>query len=73
MEELGIPEQLISTTRTSMQNVVCKVKIDGHLSESFPAENGLRQEDALSCVLFYIVLDMGWLTLSYVEQFSTNC
>lgn len=57
MEEFGIPEQLILMTKASMQNVVCKVKIDGNLSQSFPAENGLRQGDALSCVLFNVALE----------------
>lgn len=43
MEELEIPEQLISMTRASMKNVVCKLKTDGHLTENFPAEKRLRQ------------------------------
>jgi hypothetical protein len=35
----------------------CKVKIQGQLSSIFKVKVGLRQGDALSAILFYIVLE----------------
>jgi hypothetical protein len=57
MEELGIPNHLISLTRLTMQKVACRVRIQGHLSPPFETSSGLRQEDALSCTLFNLALE----------------
>lgn len=57
MHELGIPEKLVNLTKMTMQRVNCQIKIRDDTSEPFQAMNGLRQGDALSCLLFNIALE----------------
>lgn len=55
MEELAIPDHLISIVNASKNPVRCHVKIDRQASRTFEMRNGLRQGDALSSLLFNIV------------------
>ncbi|XP_055714419.1 uncharacterized protein LOC129808671 [Phlebotomus papatasi] len=57
MGEFGIPNKLIKLTRMTMTDVRSKVKANGSLSREFCVNNGLRQGDGLSCVLFNLALD----------------
>jgi hypothetical protein len=52
--ELGIPPKL---TQAMMEGTTAKVKIQNELSESFHIRNGLRQGDALACILFDTALE----------------
>jgi hypothetical protein len=54
MLELGIPPKLVRLTQATMEGTTAKVKIQNELSESFHIQNGLRQGDALACILFHI-------------------
>jgi sorting nexin-29 len=57
MLELGIPSKLLRLTQDMMEGTTAKVKIQNELSESFHRRNGLRQGDALACILFNIALE----------------
>ncbi|XP_013163277.1 PREDICTED: uncharacterized protein LOC106114561 [Papilio xuthus] len=57
MREINIPEKLIRLTKMTLQNTKCKVKVESDYSEPFYTFNGLRQGDALSCLLFNVVLE----------------
>jgi hypothetical protein len=54
MEEFEVPRKLINLTKITLMRVTCRVKIQNSLSESFTTERGLRQGDALVCMLFNI-------------------
>jgi hypothetical protein len=57
MEEFGIPRKLIKVVQMKMAKVECSVRIQFHLLESLNVKNGLRQGDALACLLFNIALE----------------
>ncbi|CAD7087998.1 unnamed protein product [Hermetia illucens] len=57
MREFGIPTKLIRLTRLTLTNVRGQIKAAGSLSRPFDINNGLRQGDALSCVLFNLALE----------------
>jgi len=57
MMELGIPSKLIRLVKTKMTNVQCSVQIHSHLSVPISTTRGVRQGDALSCLLFNIALE----------------
>jgi hypothetical protein len=57
MQEFGIPEKLINLTKMTMSAVVCRVRIQDSTSEPFETKCGLRQGDALSCLLFNVALE----------------
>jgi len=57
MLELSIPPKLVRLTHAMMEGTTAKVKIQNELSESFHIRNGLRQGDALACILFDITLE----------------
>ena len=57
MRYFGVPEKLVRMTEVSMLSVECQVKIQSDLSESLFTRNGLRQGDALACLLFNIALE----------------
>jgi hypothetical protein len=54
MEEINIPKKLIALVKATMNNPQCQVKIQNRLSEPINFKNGVRQEDALACLLFNI-------------------
>jgi hypothetical protein len=57
MEEFLIPQKLINLTKATLRNIKCRVKIQNQLSELFTTERGLRQGDALACLLFNAALE----------------
>jgi len=57
MLEFGIPLKLVRLTQATMEGTTAKVKVQNELSESFHIQNGLRQGDALACILFNITLE----------------
>jgi sorting nexin-29 len=57
MREFSIPEKLVCLTEMTMANVECRVKIQSDLSNSFETHKGLRQGDALACLLFNLALE----------------
>jgi hypothetical protein len=57
MEEFGIPLKLIRLVKQTMARVQCLIRVQSYLSNPLEAKNGLRQGDALACLLFNIVLE----------------
>jgi len=57
MMEFGIPFKLIRLVKTTMTNVQCSVQIQSHLLEPISTACGVRQGDALACLLFTIALE----------------
>ncbi|XP_055386749.1 uncharacterized protein LOC129615538 [Condylostylus longicornis] len=53
----GIPKKLIKLTMMTLTNTVAKVLIQGELSNSFEISSGVKQSDALSSLIFNLVLD----------------
>jgi len=54
MKEMNIPQKLIALVKATMNNTQCRVKIQNKLSEPINIANGVRQGDALACLLFNI-------------------
>jgi hypothetical protein len=50
--EFEVPMKLVRLIRTCLNETYSKVRIGKHLSDSFPIQNGLKQGDALSPLLF---------------------
>jgi sorting nexin-29 len=57
MMEFGIPSKLIRLVKATMTNMQCSVQIQSHLSEPISTTRGVRQGDALACLLFNIALE----------------
>ena len=57
MMEFGISPKLIRVVKTTMTNMQCSVRIQSHLSETISTTCGVRQGDALACLLFNIALE----------------
>jgi len=57
LRRLGIPQKLINLIRAMLQDSQGRVVLQGKLSDCFPIDSGLKQGDALSCVLFNLVLE----------------
>lgn len=57
MNEFQIPSKLIRLVKTTMSKVICKVRIENDTSDAFQTNTGLRQGDALACLLFNIALE----------------
>jgi hypothetical protein len=55
MKEFGIPEKPINFVKMTLQRTL--TQISGKLSGSFESTCGLRQGDALSTLLFKIMLE----------------
>jgi hypothetical protein len=54
--EFGIPMKLVRLIKMFLNETYSKVCIGKHLSDSFPLQNGLKQGDALSPLLFNFAL-----------------
>lgn len=57
MTEFGIPIYLVNLVRMTLLGVMSKVKIGEDTSRAFTASRGLRQDDALYCVLFNLAME----------------
>ena len=57
MTEFGIPPKPIRLVKITMTNVQCSVQIQSHLSEPMSTIWGVKQGDALACLLFNIALE----------------
>ena len=53
--EFGIPRKLVRLIKMSLTGTYSRVRVGKNVSERFPIRNGLKQEDALSPMLFNIV------------------
>jgi sorting nexin-29 len=55
--EFKILPKLIRLVKLTLKHVRCRVRIHNNLSEQVDTSIGLRQEDALSCILFNFALE----------------
>jgi hypothetical protein len=55
--EFGVPMKLVRLIKMCLNETYSKVHTGKHLSDSFPIQNGLKQGDALSPVLFNFALE----------------
>jgi hypothetical protein len=62
--EFGIPKKLIRLIKMCLNETYGKVRIGKLLSDKFPIQNGLKQGNALSPVLFNFALD----SLDYIRK-----
>jgi len=54
---LGIPKKLVNLVQVCLKDTRSRVKIGNQMSETFNIHNGLKQGDALSHLLFNLVLE----------------
>ena len=55
--EFGIPMKLVRLIKMCLNETYSKVRLGKHLSHKFPIQNGLKQGDALSPLLFNFALE----------------
>jgi sorting nexin-29 len=55
MDELGIPGKLTSMVRATTENISSSIHVQTSLSDPLDVTNGLKQGDALACLLFDVV------------------
>jgi hypothetical protein len=59
--EFGIPMKLVRLTNMCLKKTVGKVRIDKNCSDAFPIQNGRRQGDHLSMLLFNFSLEHAFV------------
>ena len=57
LEKLGFPREFIGTVQSLYDNAATTVMINGEMSTPFVVCRGVRQGDALSCLLFDIAIE----------------
>jgi hypothetical protein len=55
--EFGIPMKLVRLIKMCLSETYSRVRVGKHLSDTFAIENGLKQRDALSPLLFNFALE----------------
>jgi sorting nexin-29 len=55
--EFGVPTKLVRLIKMCLNETYIKVCVHKHSSESFPIQNGLKQGDDLSPLLFNFALE----------------
>ena len=55
--EFGVPRKLVSLIKMCLTETYSRVGVGKNLSDRFPIRNGLKQEDALSPLLFNFALE----------------
>jgi hypothetical protein len=56
--------KLVRLIKMCLNETYSKVRIGKHLSDSFPIQNGLKQEDVLSPLLFNFALELAIRTVT---------
>jgi hypothetical protein len=69
MDEVGIPKKLIDLTKMCMENTQYQMRVDNTLSNALEVNNGLKQGDALSPMLFNLVLEK---TIRKIQKETTG-
>jgi hypothetical protein len=57
LTEFVVPRKLVRLIKMCLNKMYSKVRIGKHLSDNFPIQNGLKQGDALSPLLFNFALE----------------
>jgi hypothetical protein len=56
--EFGIPTKQLNLKKIRLNETCSRVRVGKHLSDMFPIKNGLKKGDALSSLLFNMLLGM---------------
>src|ERR1700744_6583628 len=59
MKELGFETKLTRLVKATLESTKCRVKVQNDMSDVFAVLEGLKQGDALSCLLFNLVLEIA--------------
>jgi hypothetical protein len=57
LTEFGIPRKILALIKICLNETYSTVRIDKNLSDKFPLQNGFKQGDALSPLLFNSALE----------------
>jgi sorting nexin-29 len=57
MGQQNIPHKLIALVKATINNTQCQIKIQNRFSAPINVRNGIRQGDALACLLFNTALE----------------
>jgi len=58
LEKYGVNQSFINVVKLLYKDLSSRVQINGYLSKSFPILRGVKQGDALSCVIFILCMDV---------------
>ena len=72
LEDIGVPKKIIQITKQCIGNSKAKVRIGNRNTDTFSINNGLKQGDGLSPLLFNIVLDMAIKNANIGLEIFTN-
>jgi len=59
MKELGFETKYIRLVKATLDGTRCRVKVQNDMSDEFAVREGLKQGDALSCLLFNLALEIA--------------
>jgi hypothetical protein len=69
---LGIPKKLVQLKSVTMAGSKATVRVDNQYTSTFPITNGVRQADALSSVLFDLVLEATFQKMNITGRIGTK-
>jgi hypothetical protein len=69
---LGKPKKLVQLISVTMAGSKATVRVDNQYTSTFPITNGVRQGDALSSVLFDLVLEAILQKMNITGHIGTN-
>jgi hypothetical protein len=69
---LGIPKKLVQLINVTMTGSKTTVRVDNQYTSTFPITNGVRQGDALSSVLFDLVLEAIFQKINIAGHIGTK-
>jgi hypothetical protein len=69
---LGIPKKLVQLISVTMAGSKATVRVDNQYTSTFPITNGVRQGDALSSVLFDLVLEAIFQKMNTTDHIETK-
>lgn len=70
LKEFNLPKKLINLIKATMENFEIKIKIANSTSQLFKVTTGLRQRDALSLILFNLVLGKGCQRYEHIRRYN---
>ena len=66
--KFGIPMKLVRRIKMCLTEMYCRVRVGKNLSDMFPVRNGLKQEDALSPLLFNFALEYAIRRVQVIQD-----
>ena len=69
---LSIPKKLVQLISVTMTGSKATVRADNQYTPAFPITNGVRQTDALSSVLFHLVLEAVFQNMNIAGYIGTK-